>query len=236
MGRSANARSFTLIELLVVIAIIAILASLLLPALSQAKETAHRSFCLNNCKQLGVVSTQYQNDFDDYMLPKAQWNNPGDASTFWTRIIVRAGYLEARVYNLPERGKNSFMVCPKETRLPKGSDRCEGHYGMNCYLNQTAVGNGPSPPYPGQKATGFVKNPSNFYYIMDKNFTPDANDTSQPYVAVTNPDATGWNGGPGCRHADGACFLFFDTHVEWFHVNNIDAPGAENSSFKPDSL
>ena len=62
-------RSFTLIELLVVIAIVAILAALLLPALSRAKDAGRKTQCINNVKQMQLMALLYATDNNDFLVP-----------------------------------------------------------------------------------------------------------------------------------------------------------------------
>src|SRR2546426_273974 len=84
--RTNARRGFTLIELLVVIAIIGILASLLLPALSSAKERARRASCLSNIHQFIMATHIYAGDFQDY-LPRGGTDNRSNTNDTHTPIL-----------------------------------------------------------------------------------------------------------------------------------------------------
>lgn len=116
-----NRKSFTLIELLIVIAIIAILASMLLPALNKAREIAKFISCTNTLKQLQMVTSLYETDHNDTFMPGLLIE--GGTSAMWMKLLIRSGLWDDIGFNDPAtRMMPKGIKCPAETRESIGDN------------------------------------------------------------------------------------------------------------------
>lgn len=136
-------RAFTLIELLVVIAMIAILASLLLPSFSRAKQASKAASCLNNLRQWGLATQLFVGDNDDF-LPKDGTPNGTSLAEGWyndlPRVLGLPCYREMPWRTNAELNPgHSIWICPANSRRSNGNNLF--HYCLNEHVNGIGSGN-----------------------------------------------------------------------------------------------
>jgi len=141
--KRTNRSGFTLIELLVVIAIIAILAAILFPVFAQARESARKTSCLSNAKQLGLGITMYIQDYDETMVMAWNLTQPGELRdngavyrqwTTWTKN-VQPYVKNVPILLCPDNKFNAFIQSANAT----ARSEIYSSYGFNYgYLNTYA--------------------------------------------------------------------------------------------------
>lgn len=204
-----NRRLFTMIELMIVIGVIMILTSLLLPALSRAKDVAKSINCCGNLRQLAAVFHLYLGDSNGMMIPVIDTLAAG-YRPYWPCRLDRNGYL----------ANHSILQCPAMPLVTK-NDLC-GYYGsMSQYGLNSSLSNLNASDSNGTSVNvSWIKNPSGLVTAMDSRKCDGS--------GAPSPVATGffripfWSGihilkdpnwgYPDARHRKNVNVLWFDGH------------------------
>ncbi|MBM3824388.1 MAG: type II secretion system protein [Verrucomicrobia bacterium] len=212
---------FTLIELLVVIAIIAILAGMLLPALSKAKLKSHQTVCLSNLKQLQLCWTMYADDHQDKIVSNDP--NVGPGSRSWILGYMQDNHLDSTNRTLIEKGtlfpynaSTAIYRCPSD--LGRSTLGGKKHlrvrsYAMNGYMNGVDVGLVffSQRGYKVNLKTSEIASPppSRAFVLLDEH----QNSIDDGHYGFA-PEGDIWMNLPAMWHNRGCNFSFADGHAD----------------------
>ncbi len=237
-------KGFTLIELLVVIAIIAILAAILFPVFSRAREQARKAACLSNAKQIGMAIQMYAQDWDE-RLPS--WltpchGGPPQALAWWEQIGAYVKNWD--IYKCPSAGQSQWnsSCWPR-----KPSPDWVNNYGYNvsvmyppgsvaspgCPIRERPIGSLAAMQAPAET---LVVADCRQNFIQPHQWLPDiwglltnvilANmfqDSTPEFTCGCPPTVNDMESAARkyTRHSEGAVLIFADGHAKWYHWKQI---------------
>src|ERR1035437_627977 len=226
---------FTLIELLVVIAIIAILAALLLPALSRAKMSAQRTSCLSKLKQWGLAQVMYSEDNGDYLPREAETSGSSlmnwaqivatDGGDVWYNALPRSLKLRAAADYLTDKpgfyAKDSLLHCPSALLPPNAVLDSFVYFSLG--MNSKLITGGSTTI-----KTASVQQPSLTVVFLDNRC-----DTQEPKVDPAQSDSdlgqpSSFANRFAARHGTIGNLTFMDGHAAGFKGNRVVETRAGN--------
>lgn len=212
----APRRGFTLIELLVVIAIIAILASILFPVFSRARENARRTSCMSNMKQLGLGVVQYMQDSDS-RFPGCEVGAAGNGLyggwMFYTNFAQdgTTNFDPAQGAIYPYLKSTGVYACPSDEAEQKDS------YALNGLLTK----NGGAGYTSGLKET-IVQSPANTFMFVEEKFNVSTDDGF--FLVDVNHLSD--------RHFEGSNFAFCDGHAKYLRISEVKTDTSTGGAFR----
>jgi len=217
-------RVFTLIELLVVVAIISILAALLLPSLSAAREKVKTIRCSSNLRQIGMGVFSYVGDFNGYYpVLNADPTDPNASTKLWWPNAI-APYVPVKGWLNESIGKMSYSqanawTCPT-VRLEDVQWGCGYGANVDGPIAQSSL---PAAGGRGYNKGTFMKRPGEMACLADAmiHHPSFASDQDKTWIALRAPiyGSTDWTldatAQAARRHNDGSNVSFADGHIEW---------------------